>query len=64
MDFSEGLEKIDFAAFTESGVECIDLPSSTRRIIAKAFAKCKQLHSVQLSEGLKTLGEKVCCGDY
>ena len=57
MEFSEGLEKIDFAAFSESGVECVDLPSSVRSIGVKAFANCEQLRSVRLNEGLETLGE-------
>ena len=56
MEFSEGLEKIDANAFSKSGLECVDLPSSTRRICGYAFFGCEQLRSVRLNEGLKTLG--------
>ena len=57
MEFSEGLEKIGLGAFAYSGIECVDLPSSTKRIGATAFMECKQLRSVRLNEGLETLGE-------
>ena len=57
MEFSEGLEKIDFNAFTDTSIECVDLPSSTRRIGAEAFMDCKRLRDVRLNEGLETLGE-------
>ena len=40
VEFSEGLEKIGVAAFAESGVEQVKLPSSVRGICAEAFAKC------------------------
>ena len=56
MEFSEGLEKIGFNAFYKSGIERVDLPSSTRSIGAQAFAECKRLRDVQLNDGLKTLG--------
>ena len=54
--FPEGLEKIDIAAFSESGIECVDLPSSVRGIDAEAFAKCANLRSARLNEGLEVLG--------
>ena len=57
MEFSEGLEKIDAAAFSNSGIERVDLPSSVRTICGGAFAWCANLRSVQLNEGLETLGE-------
>ena len=57
MEFSEGLEKIGVAAFSESGIRRVDLPSSTKRIGAQAFAECKRLRDVRLNEGLETLGE-------
>ena len=46
MEFSEGLEKIGAAAFFKNGIECINFPSSTKKIDAAAFAECKQLRSV------------------
>lgn len=57
MEFSEGLEKIGVAAFSESGIRRVDLPSSTRRIGGEAFTKCVDLCSVRLNKGLETLGE-------
>ena len=57
--FSEGLEKINFNAFSKSGIEQVDLPSSTRRICAEAFVECKRLRNVRLNEGLEVLGETV-----
>ena len=56
MEFSEGLEKIGAAAFAFSGIERVDLPSSTRVVCREAFAECKQLSSVNLNEGLEVLG--------
>ena len=56
MEFSEGLKKVGFGAFSESGVECVNLPSSTKKIDTEAFAECKWLRSVRLNEGLETLG--------
>ena len=58
MEFSEGLEKIDATAFAYSGLECVDLPSSTKTICDGAFAWCANLHSVNLNEGLEVLGTK------
>ena len=56
MEFPEGLEKIEARAFSESGIECVDLPSSVRTICGGAFAGCANLRSAQLNEGLETLG--------
>lgn len=58
MEFSEGLERIEIAAFSKSGVEHVVLPASTRVIGAYAFACCEHLRSVRLNEGLEVLGEK------
>lgn len=57
VEFSEGLEKIGYDAFSESGVENIILPSSVKTISVDAFAWCKHLNNVQLNEGLEVLGE-------
>ena len=64
MEFSEGLEKIGVAAFKGSSIECVNFPSSTRRIGAEAFAECKQLCRVRLNEGLEALEKKGCYGNY
>ena len=64
MEFSEGLEKIGLGAFYRSGVERIDLPSSTRMIAAEAFLGCERLRSIRLNEGLETLGEPKYNGAY
>ena len=57
MEFPEGLEKIDAAAFSGSGIERVDLPSSTKRIGEETFFGCANLRSVRLNEGLETLGK-------
>ena len=63
MEFSEGLERIGVAAFAESGIRRVDLPSSTRRIDSGAFRFCLSLQRVALNEGLETIGtddEEAC----
>ena len=64
VEFSEGLEKIGLGAFYRSGVERIDLPSSTRWIAAEAFLGCERLRNIRLNEGLETLGEPKYDGAY
>ena len=56
VELSEGLEKIGVAAFVDSGVEAVVLPSSTRVVGGTAFAQCRNLRSVTLNEGLRALG--------
>ena len=56
MKFSEGLEKIGIGAFLESGLESVELPTSLSVVSQAAFAKCKNLKTMKLGEGLEVLG--------
>ena len=58
VEFSEGLERIEFGAFVQSGIRSIVLPTSTRAVCAQAFGWCKQLRTVRLNEGWKCWGRK------
>ena len=40
----------------ETGVESVILPRSLRVLAQAAFARCKDLKTVVLNEGLETLG--------
>ena len=54
--FSEGLEKIGAAAFRETALEKVVLPTSLRTIAQESFFLCKSLKTVKLNEGLVLLG--------
>ena len=54
--FSEGLEKIDAFAFSESGLERAEFPASLRTIAQGAFSHCRYLNIAQFREGLEALG--------
>ena len=41
--------------FEESGLESVRLPSTLKVVEVKTFAKCKDLKSVEFSEGLKRI---------
>lgn len=45
-------------AFIESGIESIKIPSTLKTIEANTFNKCKQLRSVEFSEGLEKIGAR------
>ena len=56
MTFPEGLEKIGFYSFWETGLETIEFPVSLRTIAQGAFNGCKSLKAVKFNEGLEVLG--------
>ena len=54
---NNGLEKLGEHAFTESGIETIQLPSTLERIEAETFKNCKNLKSVGIPNGIEHIGE-------
>ena len=52
----EGVEKISINAFEETPLEKVTIPSSVDTIESDAFDSCKELVEVNLSEGLKFIG--------
>ena len=57
VEFPEGLHKICWFAFYQSGLEKVEFPTSLRRVGLGAFAKCTSLRSAKFGEGLEVLGE-------
>ena len=56
MGFSEGLERINRFAFSETDLAGAVFPASLRTISQGAFSDCKSLKTVIFNEGLETLG--------
>ena len=56
--FPDSLEHIGVKCFSESGLEKVTLPKSTRTVAVRAFKGCEQLRHVELNEGLEVLGGK------
>ena len=56
MVFPKALEKIRIFAFFKTGLESFKPPISLGEVAQGAFAECKSLKSVELNEGLETLG--------
>ena len=52
----EGVENIGLGAFQETPLERVTIPSSVDTIESDAFTSCKELIEVNLSEGLKFIG--------
>ena len=63
MQFAEGVERIEKAAFQETGLECVSFPQSLRVLSQGSFAKCKNLRVVVLNDGLEVLGTDEYDGD-
>ena len=59
---SNGLEKLGEHAFTESGIEKIQLPSTLKTIEAETFKNCKNLKSVEILDGVEHIGEQCFYG--
>ena len=66
--FNEGLEvlgtdeytddgKLLYGLFEESSVECVELPSTLKRIEYRAFEDCKNLRHITLPDRLEYIGK-------
>ena len=55
-DIPEGTTTIASRAFYSCELSSVTIPSSMRQILPKAFAECKKLSSVDISDGIKNLG--------
>ena len=51
----EGLEKINYAAFFESGIENITIPESVKEIGNSAFDDCYNLKSINIPDGVSRI---------
>ncbi|MGI6216057.1 MAG: leucine-rich repeat domain-containing protein [Coriobacteriales bacterium] len=58
----EGLETIEERAFSGSALKQISMPSSLRKICARAFSNCHSLKEVELNEGLELIGDSAFSG--
>ena len=56
IELPEGLEKIDFMAFRESGLQNVVFPKSLRTVSQEAFSYCENLKEATLNSGLEVLG--------
>lgn len=52
-----GVTTIGQGAFRGSGIQTLMIPNSVKDIVSDAFFGCKNLKSVNLAEGLETIGE-------
>lgn len=59
-----GLESIDRLAFSKSGLESVEFPSSLRKIAQVVFAECRNLKKVKFNDGLEVLGTDECVAGY
>ena len=51
-----GKKEVNGASFAESALESIVLPSTLRVLECATFAECKNLRTVEFSEGLEVIG--------
>jgi hypothetical protein len=57
VELNEGLERIEYEAFTDcTSLRSIVIPSTVKEIRRGAFHECEQLWNVELREGLKWIG--------
>ena len=56
VEFSDNLEKICRFAFFQTGLESVEFPASLKTVAQGAFASCKNLKTVKLSNGMEVLG--------
>ena len=62
VEFENGLEVIPVAAFANTQLKTVVLPSSIRILGASAFAGCNQLLSITLNDGLISVGNHSLAG--
>ncbi len=56
IDFEEGITAIPGSIFANTGLESVIIPDTVTNIGQRAFANCKKLSYVHLSENLQSLG--------
>ncbi len=59
IEVGEGIETLDSAVFAGTSITSITLPSSVKEIGQLVFARCSKLRTVNLNEGLESIGAQV-----
>ena len=58
IEVGQGIETLDSAVFAGTSITSITLPSSVKHIGQLVFARCSKLRTVNLNEGLESIGNQ------